>query len=307
MTDLRARLEMRWQMARKRGKSGLAIALNEHEIADILAALPAEGDSLWRTAAYLKVRTRTAIAERIRAGDPAAAVAAEYRVPREWIEKIADPGFDFSAEPAEGDTQGVPVFCAHCEVNIDRCPTCGKQEWRIGPHESAKPAEGDSHTLPQKDDPDIVERALAFVAEFKGDGRAALNCFYSEALAAEVAALRAQLEQAQAENARLREALTEQTERACRFNCDAESACECPAHQDYRAALGRKVERLETCERCQMRLPERLMTFGVGVRGGTPARCAACTPVLSDEDVAKRGEVIALRRSALTGPPPETT
>ena len=35
----------------------------------------------------------------------------------------------------------------------------------------------------------------------------------------------------------LREALTANTERACRFNCDAESACGCPAHQTYRAAL----------------------------------------------------------------------
>jgi hypothetical protein len=37
---------------------------------------------------------------------------------------------------------------------------------------------------------EVVERALAFVAEFKGDGRCALNCFYSEALAAEVQRLR---------------------------------------------------------------------------------------------------------------------
>jgi hypothetical protein len=37
---------------------------------------------------------------------------------------------------------------------------------------------------------EIVERALAFVAEFKGDGRCALNCFYSEALAGEVLRLR---------------------------------------------------------------------------------------------------------------------
>lgn len=35
-----------------------------------------------------------------------------------------------------------------------------------------------------------VERALAFVAEFKGDGRCALNCLYAEALAAEVHRLR---------------------------------------------------------------------------------------------------------------------
>jgi hypothetical protein len=28
-------------------------------------------------------------------------------------------------------SQGVPVFCAHCEARIDVCPSCGKQEWRI--------------------------------------------------------------------------------------------------------------------------------------------------------------------------------
>jgi hypothetical protein len=35
-----------------------------------------------------------------------------------------------------------------------------------------------------------VERALEFVAEFKGEARIALNCFYAEALAAEVRRLR---------------------------------------------------------------------------------------------------------------------
>lgn len=27
---------------------------------------------------------------------------------------------------------GEPVFCAHCEHEIVRCPKCGKQEWRVG-------------------------------------------------------------------------------------------------------------------------------------------------------------------------------
>jgi hypothetical protein len=40
-------------------------------------------------------------------------------------------------------------------------------------------------------DDDALERALAFVAEFKGDPRCGLNCLHSEALAAEVHRLRA--------------------------------------------------------------------------------------------------------------------
>lgn len=59
------------------------------------------------------------------------------------------------------------------------CPEClEKSEGN-----SAK-SEGNSSTL---------ARALAFVAEFKGDGRCALNCLHSEALAAEVYRLRAAL------------------------------------------------------------------------------------------------------------------
>lgn len=26
----------------------------------------------------------------------------------------------------------MPVYCAHCEFQLDRCPDCGKTEWRIG-------------------------------------------------------------------------------------------------------------------------------------------------------------------------------
>lgn len=43
-----------------------------------------------------------------------------------------------------------------------------------------------------------------------------------------------------AETADLLTALKAQTERACRFNCDAESGCDCPAHITYRAALRRR-------------------------------------------------------------------
>lgn len=38
----------------------------------------------------------------------------------------------------------------------------------------------------------------------------------------------------------LERALTKQTERACRFNADAESACQCPAHETYREAAKRR-------------------------------------------------------------------
>lgn len=52
------------------------------------------------------------------------------------------------------------------------------------------------------------------------------------------------------------------------------------------------------CRICQMRLPERLVTFGPGPRGGRDAVCAACCgragyPV----DEAKRAEVVALRKA----------
>ena len=58
-------------------------------------------------------------------------------------------------------------------------------------------------------------------------------------------------------------------------------------------------ERIAICRICQMRLPERLVTFGLGPRGGLDAVCAADAgraglPV----DEAKRAEVIALRRAS---------
>lgn len=57
-------------------------------------------------------------------------------------------------------------------------------------------------------------------------------------------------------------------------------------------------ERLAICRICQMRLPVRLVTFGIGPRGGADAVCAADAeraglPV----DEAKRAEVIAMRKS----------
>lgn len=57
-------------------------------------------------------------------------------------------------------------------------------------------------------------------------------------------------------------------------------------------------ENLVICETCQLRIPERLASFGAGVRGSTAARCAACKPEPGPDGEAKRQEVIALRRLA---------
>lgn len=56
-------------------------------------------------------------------------------------------------------------------------------------------------------------------------------------------------------------------------------------------------EPIVICERCQMRIPERLATFGISVRGGSAARCAACAPVAGPDGEAKRAEVIAMRKA----------
>lgn len=43
---------------------------------------------------------------------------------------------------------------------------------------------------------EVLARALAFVAEFDGDGRCALNCLHAEALADEITRLRTDLAEA---------------------------------------------------------------------------------------------------------------
>jgi hypothetical protein len=63
---------------------------------------------------------------------------------------------------------------------------------------------------------------------------------------------------------------------------------------------------LAICEVCQIRVPERLVTYGPGVRGSTSARCAACLIPPGPDGEAKRQEVIAIRRarsSELAGRP----
>jgi hypothetical protein len=54
-------------------------------------------------------------------------------------------------------------------------------------------------------------------------------------------------------------------------------------------------ERLETCERCQMKLPEAWGTFDVGVRGGIAWRCCACRPVEGKE--AERAKIVKMRKA----------
>lgn len=59
------------------------------------------------------------------------------------------------------------------------------------------------------------------------------------------------------------------------------------------------MEPLVSCEQCQVKVPERLATLSIGVRGGMASRCAACRPVLGE---AARQEVIAMRRERIGKP-----
>lgn len=56
-------------------------------------------------------------------------------------------------------------------------------------------------------------------------------------------------------------------------------------------------EQMVICERCQLRAPERLVTWDIGVRGGAAARCAACRPMEGPDGEARRQEIIAMRRA----------
>lgn len=84
--------------------------------------------------------------------------------------------------------------------------------------------------------------------------------------------------------------------------------CSLEELENIRASWTPPNVRDQICETCQMRLPERLVTFHPGVRGGMAARCAACLTPPGPDGERKRQEVIALRRSvrewrqANTGP-----
>jgi hypothetical protein len=66
-------------------------------------------------------------------------------------------------------------------------------------------------------------------------------------------------------------------------------------------------EPMVICERCQMKVPERLATFGIGVRGGDAAWCAACKTPEGAEGQGKRAEVIELRKAHLLRGQPGVT
>lgn len=63
------------------------------------------------------------------------------------------------------------------------------------------------------------------------------------------------------------------------------------------------TERTAICYRCQMRLPERLVAYIPGPRGGVDAVCAACMPSIGDT---LRDEVIAIRRARLAPSPAQS-
>lgn len=62
---------------------------------------------------------------------------------------------------------------------------------------------------------------------------------------------------------------------------------------------------VESCERCQMTLPEHLGTYGIGVRGGTAWRCAVCQPIEGPSGRLLRDEVVRRRKRHLTALTPE--
>lgn len=49
----------------------------------------------WKRAAYLKIRSRIAIRERLQAGDPVAQIAADFDVPCRFVETIGANGYDW--------------------------------------------------------------------------------------------------------------------------------------------------------------------------------------------------------------------
>lgn len=57
------------------------------------------------------------------------------------------------------------------------------------------------------------------------------------------------------------------------------------------------VEHIETCETCQMKLPEHLGTYGIGARGGTAWRCAVCQPIPEASGRLLRDEVVKRRKA----------
>lgn len=65
-------------------------------------------------------------------------------------------------------------------------------------------------------------------------------------------------------------------------------------------------ERIETCERCQMKLPEHLGTHTPGIRGGMAWRCAVCLPIEGPSGRLLRDKVVQLRKLRLAPAEPMT-
>lgn len=68
-----------------------------------------------------------------------------------------------------------------------------------------------------------------------------------------------------------------------------------------RVAAATPTETLVACECCQLKVPERLASFGIGVRGGQAAWCAACR-LYGPDWAARRDEVRAMRKARLSAP-----
>ena len=58
---------------------------------------------------------------------------------------------------------------------------------------------------------------------------------------------------------------------------------------------------LEYCTICGIKVPARLVSYDIGPRAGVAAYCSACRPEKTPEGLARRAEVVALRRDRLHG------
>lgn len=95
------------------------------------------------------------------------------------------------------------------------------------------------------------------------------------------------LEAADAARLIAEQALRRQTERACKFNCDAESACECPAHVAYRACQGVTSDRLAD-HASQGRKPEEDEHRANAGEGPAPDSISELQVKLAAADAARR-------------------
>ena len=62
-------------------------------------------------------------------------------------------------------------------------------------------------------------------------------------------------------------------------------------------SMNETADESETCERCQMRLPQHLGTYTPGIRGSMAWRCAVCLPVTTASGRILREEVVRKRKA----------